>query len=99
VEYKATVGRGQPVQSSGAYSHASEGTNYAEDPETAEDYANFGRDDPRKSGKTTYLVEVKQPPSMKRWRDGYLKTPDPVPATRVWKMYAEGGAVVAERIK
>ena len=84
------------IQSTGAYSHSSEGTNFTDDPLEAESYINFGRDDPRATGKPTYLVEVKHDPAQipKDPRDGYFKAPAPVPlsaVTRVWKMTARTG--------
>lgn len=101
-EYKATVGARKPVWSTGDFSHSSEGTNFSDDPLDAESYVNFGRTDPRKTGKPTYLVEVSMTDSMSRWGDGYIKSPVPVPygnVTRVWEMTGEDGAVVARRIK
>ncbi len=90
------------VMSTGKYSLAHEGTCFADDALSAESYANYGRDDPRKTGKSTYLIEVKNVPTLfKKDRDGYFKAPPgvSVPAnliTRVWKMSAKDGAVVAE---
>lgn len=102
VEYEAHKRAGS-IKSTGAYSHASEGTNFTDDAREAESYVNFGRDDPRKSGKPTYVIEVKNDPDLlKRWPDGYYKAQAPLPwkiVTRVWKCYAENGAVVAEQIK
>jgi hypothetical protein len=98
VEYKAHLRAGH-IKSTGAYSHASEGTNFADDAHEAEAYVNFGRDDPRKTGRPNYLVEVKRDEDLfKRWPDGYYKTKEEIPlklVTRVWKMVAEGDAVVA----
>ena len=101
-EYDATVGRGKPVQSTGRHSFKSEGTNFADDPGDAESFANYGRDDPRKTGRPTYLVEVRRTPTMEQWPDGYIKAQAPIPhsqVARVWKMYADGGVLVAEQIK
>ena len=98
-EYENTVGRDGLVKSTGAYSYAHEGTSFSDDPETAESYVNFGRDDPRKTGAATYLVEVACVDSMERWADGYIKTPEPAEAVRVGQMFADGDAIVAERIK
>lgn len=98
-EYEATVGRGMPVMSTGAYSYRSEGTSFAEDPEDAESYVNFGRDDPRITGRPTWLVEVAQTPSMKRDRDGYTKSREPVDTiTRVWRMDGKKGKIVASEV-
>lgn len=98
-EYNATVGAGRPVQSTGAYSFGIEGTNFADDFSTAEDYVNFGRDDPRRTGEATYVVEV-DPTSLdiRRNRQGYYEAFEPVPlsqVTRVWRLEPQGGAVVA----
>jgi len=93
-EYRATVGKRKPIKSTGAWSFAEEGTCFADAPEDAESYANSGRTDPRATGHPTYLVEVKRTPEMKRWPDGYIKTPLPVPfseVSRIWKMYAVEG--------
>jgi hypothetical protein len=101
-EYDATVGKRQPIQSTGEHSFQGEGTNFSDDPGDAESYVNFGKDDPRKTGKPTYVVEVELLPSMKRWRDGYIKTSDPVSyefVTRVWKMADRDGAIVAEKVR
>jgi len=101
-EYDATVGRREPIHSTGRHSLAGEGTNFADDPGDAESYVNFGRDDPRKTGKPNYLVEVKLTDAMKRWPDGYIKSSEPVlyaSVTRVWKMFVQGDEVVAQQIK
>lgn len=100
-EYRATLGAGKPIQSTGKWSLPEEGTNFADDMGDAESYVNFGRTDPRKTGKPTYIVEVKRSEDMKRWRDGYIKTPQPVPpsqVTRVWKNEGEGDELVMTRI-
>ena len=84
------------IRSNESGSFTGEGTNFGEDAETAEDYANIGRFDPRKTGKPNYLVEVKKTDLFKRWRDGYWKAPE-VPKeliTRVWKMVGEGDEVI-----
>lgn len=101
-EYKNTVGARKPVWSTGAFSHATEGTNFAEHPGDAESYVNFGRSDPRKTGKSTFLVEVRKSDAIPQARDGYFKAPEPVPYSevlRVWEMKAEGGAVVVSQVK
>jgi hypothetical protein len=101
-EYKATVGSRKPLWSTGAFSFASEGANFAEDPADAESYANFGRGDPRKTGKPTYLVEVRKSEAIPRERDGYYKAPAPLPYSevlRVWEMAAEDGAIVMKQVK
>lgn len=98
-EFDATIGAGKPVQSTGKFSHRSEGTNFSDDPADAESYVNFGRDDPRTTGKPTYLVEAAKSDSMYRDTDGYMKDKSPVAPTRVWMMDAKGGAIVATPIE
>ena len=101
-EWDATVGAGRPIQSSGRYSHSSEGTNFSEDAADAESYINFGRSDPRKTGRPTFMVEVRKIPAIKLdRRDYYWKADGPVPlsaVTRSWKFTADGGAVVAQGV-
>ncbi len=103
-EYEAHRRRGY-ILSTGAYSHVSEGTCFSEDAMTAESYANSGRDDPRKTGRPTYLIEVKNVPELFKLdrRDYYYKAPPGVRVpgnlvTRVWKMTAKGDSVVATPI-
>jgi hypothetical protein len=102
-EYQATIGRGAGIQSNLSSSIPSaEGTNFASDARDAESYANYGRDDPRTTGKSNYLVEVKGGPNIQEKRDGYFHSRSEVPSnqiTRVWKMTAEKDAIVAHRIK
>jgi hypothetical protein len=94
-EYDATVGAGKGAESTGAYSHSSEGTNFAETFEDAESYANYGRSDPRATGEPTYVVEIVGD-GLSPSRDGYYKVPrvgaDKI--TRVWEMFPEDGAVL-----
>jgi hypothetical protein len=91
------------IKSTGAYSHPSEGTNFADNAAEAESYVNFGRDDPRKTGRPTYLIEVKLDEDLfDRWPDGYYKAKDALPLgimTRAWKMVGEDGQVVAYKVK
>lgn len=102
-EYDATLGAGGGIKSNLSSSIASaEGTNFSHDAATAESYANFGRDDPRATGKANYLVEVKGGPDITPKPDGYFHTRSEVLAqrvTRVWRMTNEGGAVVGRRVK
>jgi len=79
-EFKATVGRRKDIQSCGMYSHSSEGTCFAYDPSTAEDYVNFGRSDPLKTGKPNFLIEVD-------YRDQI--TPPGKPKPYVWDPQSE----------
>lgn len=97
-EFRATVGSGRGVQSRGDYSLRGEGTNYASDPSTAESYVNYGRDDPRRAGRATYLVEVRAD-GLGRSQDGYLKASGSLPVTRAWKMEAHRGAITARPIR
>jgi len=90
----ASIERAGAIQSSMRYSHESEGTNFDEDIRGAESYVNYGRDDPRKTGRPTYLLEIPRLPGIVRAPDGYWKTKAPVPVsfiTRAWRMVAEGG--------
>jgi len=87
------------IKSNMASSFKQEGTCFGDDWATAENYTNYGRTDPRLTGKPNYIIEVKQSAVFKRDGDGYWKTLEAVPIdeiTRVWKMEAEGDAVVAE---
>lgn len=90
-EYDDTVGAGRGVESTNRYSLQSEGTSFADDPESAESYVNFGRDDPRTTGVPTFLVEI-DPAGLdfiERNRQGYFYAHKPVPqshVTRVWRM-------------
>lgn len=97
-EYEATVGAGQGAKSSGRYSHKSEGTNFATHPADAESYVNFGRSDPRKTGRDTFIVEALQTPEMTVGRDGYVKAPVAVTPSRVWRIRASDGALILEDI-
>ena len=88
LEYENTVGSGNPIKSTGDYSFDFEGTSFTDDPGTAEGYVNFGRDDPRKTGISNYMVEVMRTDSMYLDRDGYIKDKEPVPlsaVTAIWE--------------
>lgn len=90
-EYNATIGAGKPLQSTNKYSLPGEGTNFSHDAADAESYVNFGRDDPRRGDKATYLVEVHKA-DLDPKRDGYLESQGPVPldqVTRVWRMTSD----------
>ena len=102
-EFEDTVGAGRGVMSKNLFSLEGEGTSLADDPEIAEDYANFGSTDPRRTGLPNYLVEID--PSGLDFvtinRQGYYYAFAPVPqdrVTRVWKMDPDGSDVVAEQI-
>jgi hypothetical protein len=88
------------IRSDERWSIPGEGTNFTDDARDAESYVNYGRTDPRKTGRPNYLVEVKHTSIFRQWRDGYWKTPE-VPATlitRVWQMMPVGPRVVAYQI-
>jgi hypothetical protein len=81
------------ILSVGRYSHPSEGTCFADGPEDAEAYVDFGRDDPRRTGRANYLVEVPLTSAFRRNRDGYPKTRDRIPLaaiSRLWRLRAAG---------
>ena len=99
VEFQAHRRAGY-IQSTGRYSHSSEGTNFDDSAESAISYVNFGRDDTRKTGRPNYVIEVKRNDALipQDRRDYYFKAPDPIPwklVTRAWKLVGENGAVVA----
>ena len=99
-EYRATVGSGRPIWSTGEFSHSSEGTNFSRDAEGAESYVDFGRDDPRKTGRPNYLIEVARAPEMEDTRDGYVRSPVPVSTVRrVWVLEPADGAVILRQIR
>src|SRR4051812_16475395 len=58
-EYEKTIKAGAGIASNGSYSVPGEGTSFAADAATAESAINYGRDDPRNTGRFTYLVEVR----------------------------------------
>jgi hypothetical protein len=103
-EYKATVKQGRGVKSRGDYSHSSEGTQFADHPGDSESYINYGRDDPRKTGTPTYLVEVKRE-GLSRKPDGYLETKPgigvaPEDILSVHKMFADTkGQIIATHLE
>jgi len=99
-EYAATLGAGEPLQSRGDYSLSVEGTQFSDDPGTAEGYVNSGRSDPRRTGVPNYLVAVRGDVGTRK-PDGYYESHGAVPLTAVlgvWRMGVEGGSVVAERV-
>jgi len=101
-EFKNTVGKNKGVESRKDFSFGKEGTSFGEDFQTAESYVNYGRDDPRETGKPTYLVEVEKGENLKRNRQGYYEAEDAIPSSqisRVWKMEASGRDVVATPIQ
>ena len=106
-EYDATVGAGKGVQSRGDYSMPGEGTSLAKDFATAENYVNFGRSHPARTGNPTYLVEVEQGGELLPGIGGtdYLRLPlgeevAPSKTRRVWEMKHEDGiGVVAREIR
>lgn len=101
-EYAATVGAHKPIKSTGLHSFAHEGTCFSDDPADAESYVNYGRDDPRKTGIPTYLIEIKKSDNIVRDRDGYYKTKDSIElkqVTNVWIMQDKDGAIVIRSLK
>jgi len=101
-EYESTVGSGEPIKSNLSYSYSSEGTSFSKDPGDAESYINFGRDDPRKSGIPTYLIEVKVTDTMYQDSDGYIKDKNPVPISNVnavWEFFDEDGDLIMKRVR
>ena len=105
-EYDATVGAGRGIQSRGDYSMPGEGTSLAKDFATAENYVNFGRSHPARTGEPTYLVEVEGGGELLPGMGGtdYLRLPpgQEVAASktrRVWEMqHEEGVGVVAREV-
>lgn len=82
-EYDATVGRQRAIWSTGRYSLPGEGTCFSFLAEDALGYVAFGCDDPRKTGRPVYVVEVNRPATARVDRDGYVKTNAPVPFSSV----------------
>jgi hypothetical protein len=82
-EYDATVGRQHAIWSTGRYSLPGEGTCFSFLAEDALGYVAFGCDDPRKTGRPVYVVEVDRPATARVDRDGYVKTSVPVPFSSV----------------
>ena len=82
------------VKSTGAYSHPSEGTSFAPDFATAESTINYGRDNPSRTGRPTYVIEVSDGPDLAvDRRDGWPKAQAPISAgriTRVWQFEPDG---------
>ena len=97
-EYDATLGAKKPIKSNERYCVPGEGTCFASHAGDAESIVNFGRSDPRKTGKPNYVVEIQHQHHIKQDRDGYWKTQEsvhPKHVTRVWKTYADGDKVMA----
>lgn len=101
-EYEATIGAGKGIKSNQKFSVRNEGTSFAEDLPTAESYANFGRTDPRKTGKPTYLVEINGEDGLVRTKDGYLKAADEISKDRITniiKMENKDGSIIGKVLK
>lgn len=99
-EFLAHCHVGQIV-STGRYSLPGEGTTFSDDAAIAESAVNFGRDDPRRTGRPTFLLEVPVSEHFQRAPDGYYKTHDRLPleaVSRVWRMEDRGGEIVATEI-
>lgn len=100
-EYDATVGAGRGIRSTNRHSLSGEGTSFSEDAETAESYVNFGRDDPRVTGRSNFLVQVSAGPDIQKKPDGYWHALDSIPQDRVtgvWEMYPEDGAILVRSV-
>jgi len=83
------------IKSDQRWSAPNEGTSFADDLATAEDYANFGRTNPARTGQSSYAVEV-QSAIPQRGADSYLKAKEAVPldqAQTVWRFDPSGGMV------
>src|SRR5438876_1080465 len=100
--YQNAVTRGEGIKSSQLYSVPGEGTSFSDKASDAESYVNFGRDDPRTTGRPTYIIEVRGQDGLNYdKRDGYYKAPAAIPndrIARVFEMRAERGRVVAHVI-
>ena len=99
-----TEGEWQSIRKTGVvlsdqrYSTPDEGTCFAEEPATAESYVNFGRDDPRRTRRCTYMIEVPARFTTRDPRDGYWKARQAIPReaiTRAWKMCPVSRDVIA----
>lgn len=100
-EFNATVGARRGAESSKDYSFGSEGTSFAENFQDAESYVNVGRDDPRKTAYSNYLIEVSKGDNLKKNRQGYHEAHEAIPMdqiTRVWEMKGLGDEIVAKDI-
>jgi hypothetical protein len=100
-EYDATVGAGLGVKSDLRGSLKGEGTNFSNSLADAESYANYGRDDPRKTGDANYLVEVRGGPDITAKSDGYFHSQVAIPqdrVTRAWSMFARNGGIIMKRV-
>ena len=100
-EFNNTIGKGLGVESRKDFSFGVEGTSFAEEFDSAESYVNYGRDDPRTTGKPTYLIEVKKGDNLKRNRRGDYEAHEPIPFSqieRIWKMEGRGDDVIATEV-
>jgi hypothetical protein len=71
------------ILSNQRYCVPGEGTCFAADHDSAEDYVNFGHTNPISTQKPTYVMEVENRPDINQDRDGYWKTQKPVPAASI----------------
>lgn len=71
------------IKSTQAFSLSGEGTSFAGDRDTAESYVNFGRDDPRKTGKPTYVLHVRHSGLEQKSPEGYYKAQKEVPTSHI----------------
>jgi len=92
-EAASIAGTGR-ILSTMEFSHGSEGTSFAQDYYTAESTVNYGRTDPKKTGKPTYVLEIKRGAEMNvDPRDYFVKAKKPIPASRIkraWKYNPDG---------
>ena len=90
----ASIVRNRTVKSTQAYSLADEGTSFAPEASTALSYVQVGRDNPARTGRPIYMMEIRRQPHMQvDPRDGYVKTREPVPTSevvRVWRFNPDG---------
>jgi hypothetical protein len=97
-EYKF-IARTKTILSTGAFSFSQEGTCFTESPASAQSYATFGRDNPGRTGKPVYVLEIRRTDDMVEDKDGYIKSKIengkrvPIPAsniTQIWRFNPDG---------
>jgi len=93
-----SIARTGQILSTGRYSHSSEGTSFGEDFGMAESTINYGRDNPARTSKPTFVLEVARGDDIVvDKRDGFPKAKDPIPVeriNRVWRFHPDGSSVV-----
>jgi len=92
-EYTSILNSGS-VHSTCAYSGPGQGTCFAPDAASALSYAQTGRDNPARTKKPIYVLELEQTPEMTVFpRRGEIEAKDPVPndhVLRVWRFNPDG---------